>query len=165
MKAPVALARPAGAVPAISLPAGALIWLAFGACVLALLMAGGLHVIVGIQHLSSTSSIFGVLAIAAGVAQTALGAALILHRPTIGLLRAVVVLNAVLVQLYVLNVTVGLPPAIAHSHVTGSQAVWVFTLAWPGPIEWQGLLTLAFETVVLGFCYAAWPPRSERPHR
>ena len=160
MKARVEFARPAVALPRISLFSGAWIWLAFGAFALAQLMAGGLHVIVGIEHLSSSSSSFGLLAIAAGLIQTVLGAVLILRRPTAGRLRTVVVVNALIVQLYLLNITVGLPPAIAHSHIAGSHTVLVFTLAWPGPIEWQGLLTLACEGLVLFFCYLAWPPRS-----
>lgn len=109
----------------------------------ALLIAGGVHVALGFEHAGSN---FGGLAIIAGVSQGALAVALIV-RPSRGLLSAIAMLELVLIQLYVINVTIGLPPVIAHSHVGGTHQILGLTLAWPGVIDGQGLIAKAAEAL------------------
>lgn len=109
----------------------------------ALLAGGGIHLAVGVQHGTST---FGHLSVLAGIAQAAL-AVIVLIRPSGLAFRAVTVLSLVLFQLYIVNITVGLPPLIAHSHVAGTHQLWGFTLAWPGPIDAEGALARLAEVV------------------
>lgn|GEM_PF-3126825 len=105
---------------------------------LAVTLAAGaaMHFVVGVEHSSSN---FGHLSLLAGVAQAGL-AAIVVVRPSGSAHRVVAVLSLVLFQLYLLNVTVGLPPLFAHSHITGTHDLWGFTLAWPGPIDGEGAL-------------------------
>lgn len=112
-------------------------------CALALLLAGSVHVDVGLDHLGSG---FGALSLAIGVAQTTLAAAVSL-RPSALVLNLVVIANLVLIQLYALNVMVGLPPVIGHTHVAGTRDVWGLTLAAPNQVDAQGLAALANEIV------------------
>lgn len=111
----------------------------------ALLVAGGVHVAIGFEHAGSN---FGVLALVAGLSQGALAVALI-ARPSRRLLAAVVVLELMLIQLYLLNVTIGLPPVIAHSHVGGTRQVFGLTLAWPGLVDAQGLIAKGAESLAV----------------
>lgn len=62
-------------------------------------------------------------------------------------LQAVVVINLMLIQLYVLNVTVGLPAPIAHSHLGGDHTVLGLTLAWPGDLDPQGVITQVAQVI------------------
>jgi hypothetical protein len=112
-------------------------------CAFALLLAGGVHVDVGLDHLGSS---FGALSLTIGVAQVTL-AAVVSFRPSALVLHLVVVANLVLIQLYALNVTVGLPPVIAHTHVAGTRDVWGLTLAAPNQVDAQGLAVLVNEIV------------------
>lgn len=116
-------------------------------CALALLLAAGVHVGVGFDHAGSN---FGTLSFLAGVGQAALGT-LVLVRPKSALtLQTALLLSLVLIQLYALNVTVGLPPQIGHSHVGGTHQVWLLTLAWPNVVDVQGLTAVACELVAAG---------------
>lgn len=119
-------------------------------CVAALLVGGGVHLAVGVEHAGSN---FGTLSFLAGIAQGALGV-LVFLRAVDRLWRAVVILNGALIQLYALNVTIGLPPMISHSHVGGNHQVWLFTLAWPGVVDAQGVLAIALE--IVGVVCAMW---------
>jgi hypothetical protein len=110
---------------------------------LALLIAAGIHVVVGFEHSASN---FGLLSLAAGAAQATLGT-LLLVRPSARAFDGIALLSFVLIQLYLVNVTIGLPPAIAHSHVGGTHQVWLLTLAWPGDVEIRGLGTLATQGI------------------
>ncbi len=119
-------------------------------CALALIVAAGLHVAVGFEHPGSN---FGALALAAGAGQLLLGGAVLL-RPSGWSLQLTVISGLILIQLYLVNVTVGLPPLIAHSHIGGTHQMWGFTLAWPGIIDAQGIAAKATEALSVGF--AAW---------
>lgn len=99
-------------------------------------VGAAMHLVVGVEHSSSN---FGHLSLLAGVAQAGL-AAIVIVRPSGSAHRVAAVLSLVLFQLYLLNVTVGLPPLFAHSHITGTHDLWGFTLAWPGPIDGEGAL-------------------------
>lgn len=119
-------------------------------CAVALLLAGGVHMAVGLQHAGSN---FGALSFAAGIAQEALGVLVFLRTADV-LFRAVVILDGVLIQLYALNVTVGLPPMISHSQIGGTHQVWLFTLGWPGVVDAQGLLAIGAE--IVGIVCVMW---------
>ena len=119
-------------------------------CAIALIAAAGLHLAVGLQHPASN---FGALALAAAAGQLALAAA-VLRGPSERLLQLAVLSGLMLIQLYAVNVTVGLPPAIAHSHIGGTHQLWGFTLAWPGILDAQGIAAKATEAISVG-C-AAW---------
>ncbi len=105
---------------------------------------------VGLEHAGSN---FGALSFIAGIAQEALGV-LVFRRASGVVLRAVVILSSVLIQLYALNVTLGLPPLISHNHIGGNHQVWLFTLAWPGVVDAQGVLAVATE--IVGIACAMW---------
>ena len=105
-----------------------------------------LAVAVGLEHAGSD---FGALSLAAALAQAALAAVLFTTRSRV-VLQAVILLNLLFVQLYVLNVAVGLPPAIAHTHIGGTHQLWGMTLAWPGVVEWQGVLAKTTELIAVG---------------
>lgn len=119
-------------------------------CAVALLLAGGMHIAVGLEHAGSN---FGALSFAAGIAQGALGALVFLRAAGVSL-QAVVIMNVALIQLYALNVTLGLPPMISHSHIGGTHQVWLFTLAWPGALDARGVVTVAME--IVGIACAMW---------
>lgn len=123
-------------------------------CGSALIVAAALHVVVGFEHSGSN---FGALALAAGVGQLLLSAA-VLRGPSGWSLQLAIISGLMLIQLYVVNVTIGLPPLIAHSHVGGTHQLWGFTLAWPGVVEWQGIAAKATEALSVG-C-AAWLRRA-----
>ena len=108
-----------------------------------LLVGASIHVFLGFEHAGSS---FGTASFLAGAAQLALAIAVLLRR-SILLLQAVIVIEIALVQLYLLNVTVGLPPAIAHSHQSGDHAVFGLTLAWPGVVETDGVIAVASQIV------------------
>ena len=117
------------------------------ACALALLLAAGVHVGVGFDHAGSN---FGMLSFLAGLAQAALGTLLLARRHSTMTLQTVLLMNLILIQLFALNVTVGLPPQIGHSHIGGTHEVWLLTLAWPNPVDLQGLTAVASEIVAAG---------------
>lgn len=114
-------------------------------CSAVLLIGGGVHLAVGLQHAGSN---FGALSLVAGIAQEALGV-LVFLRAADAVLRAVVILNGMLIQLYALNVTVGLPPMMSHSQIGGNHEVWLFTLGWPGVVDAQGVLAITTEIVAI----------------
>ena len=114
-------------------------------CAAALLLGGGVHIAVGLEHAGSN---FGTLSLIAGLLQETLGALVFLRAADV-ILRAVVVLSGVLIQLYLLSVTTGLPPTIAHIHVGGNHQVWLFTLARPGSLDPQGVLVVATEIAAI----------------
>ena len=120
------------------------------ACALALMLAAGVHVAVGFEHAGSN---FGVLSLAAGAAQGVLGALVLLRRASVTL-QMTLLLNLVLVQLYALNVTVGLPPQIGHSHLGGTHEVWLLTLAWPNAVDLQGVIAILCELFAAGCAVA-----------
>ena len=110
---------------------------------LMLLVGASIHVFVGFEHVGSS---FGTASFLAGAAQLALAVGVLL-RPSTLLLQAIVIIEIALVQLYVLNVTVGLPPAIAHSHQGGDHTILGLTLAWPGLVEMDGVIAVASQIV------------------
>ena len=110
-----------------------------------LFAAGGVHLAVAFDH---TGSAFGVLAFAAGTLQFALGVAAV-ARPSPRLFTGAIVLSLVLAQLYALNVTVGLPPSIAHVHQSGTHIVLGITVSVPNLIDGQGIAALAAETIAV----------------
>ncbi len=107
----------------------------------ALLIAAGVHVAVGFEHAGSN---FGALALAAGATQGAMAVGLMV-RPSRGLLVAIAIFQLICIQLYAINVTIGLPPVIAHSHVGGTHPLFGLTLAWPGVVDAQGVLAKGAE--------------------
>jgi hypothetical protein len=110
-----------------------------------LFAAGGVHLAVAFDH---TGSAFGMLAFAAGSLQLGLGIAAF-ARPSRRLFAGAVVLSLVLAQLYVLNVTVGLPPLIAHAHQSGTHSVLGVTVSLPNRIDGQGIAALAAEAIAV----------------
>lgn len=120
-----------------------------------LLLAAGLfiatcaHLTIAVDH---GLSVFAMLSLCAAAAQALLGMAALL-RPSPHVYRASLFLTIMLIQLYVLNVTVGLPPVIAHTHIGGSHIMLGVTLAWPNSVDGQGVIALCGELVVV-FCAA-----------
>ena len=110
-------------------------------CSGALLLAATAHVIVGTEHAGSN---FGALAVAAGMGQFVLAGCLLVN-PSTAAIQATVVTNLVLIQLYVVNITIGLPPVIAHSHIGGTHEVFGLTLGWPGVADAQGIIAKCSE--------------------
>jgi hypothetical protein len=106
-----------------------------------LLVGAGVHAAVGVQHLPSN---FGVLSILSAVVQLGLAATVTL-RPSPTIYVASVVVSLVLVQLYLVNVTVGLPPVIAHTHTPGTHQLWGVTLASPAPVDGEGVVAKIVE--------------------
>ena len=112
-------------------------------CSVALLFGAGLHLNLGIAHAGSN---FGTLSLFAAAAQLSLGVLIYLRR-TGRAANAVVLLEVVLLQLYLLNVTIGLPPAIAHIHTGGEHVVWGYTFALPGVIDLEGVSAIVTEMI------------------
>lgn len=110
-----------------------------------MLVAASVHVVLAIEH---SASIFAALSIAVAIVQGALGAGALLH-PSQTLYRACIVVSLMMIQLYVLNVTVGLPPFIAHTHVAGTHSVAGLTLAWPNSIDLPGVLAQCSQLLAL----------------
>jgi hypothetical protein len=108
----------------------------------ALTAGGATHLVVGIQH-GMTS--FALLSLAAGALQLGL-AALALESSSPIPRRIALVLALGLIALWGINVTTGLPPLIAHSHMPGTHRLGGLTLAWPGPIDVQGVVAKIAET-------------------
>jgi hypothetical protein len=123
----------------------------------ALLTAGTAHVWVATEH---GMSAFAVMALAAGLAQVGL-AIVSRFRSFEALYRWSVVLSLVLIELYLFNVTVGLPPLIAHTHTAGTHSVLGVTLAMPNAVEPDGLLVQAAQIVTV--LAATFLGRSTRP--
>ena len=108
-----------------------------------LLIAAATHIELALSH---GLSIFAGLAFAAGCAQALLAVVAVL-RPSTVALRATVLLSLVLIQLYALNVTTGLPPVIAHSHVPGTHSLLGLTLADPNTVDPQGVIAQICQLV------------------
>ena len=113
------------------------------ACAGALLIGAGVHAQVGLAHGGTT---FATLSLLAAAAQLALGI-VICFRPVGLIASAALLIELVLLQLYLLNVTVGLPPAIAHSHLAGEHVVLGYTLALPNPVDVDGVIAVVSELV------------------
>ena len=110
-----------------------------------LLTAGTVHLWVATEQ---GLSVFAVMALAAGLAQ--IGLALVSRvRPFEALYRWSVLLSLVLIELYLFNVTVGLPPLIAHTHAAGTHSILGVTLAMPNAIEADGQLAQAAQLVTV----------------
>lgn len=101
-----------------------------------LFVAAGTHVVVAIEH---GSLVFAWLAIAAALAQCLLAAAVLL-RPSPFVYQSSIFLSLMLMQLYVLNVTVGLPPLITHTHLEGTHTLFGIALTWPNRVDAQGVV-------------------------
>jgi hypothetical protein len=112
---------------------------------LGLLVAAATHVAVAIEHGVSP---FAVLAATAAVAQGMLALAA-LTRPSRGVYQLSMLLSLVLMQLYALNITVGLPPLIAHTHDADTHVMFGLTLAEANPVEAQGLLCQGAQLVTV----------------
>jgi hypothetical protein len=128
-------------------------------CSAALLVGAGIHVNLGIVHAGTN---FGVLSMLAAAAQLSLGVGIYLRRQTV-LANLTVLLELVLLQLYVLNVTLGLPSAIAHVHTGGEHVVLGYTLALPGVIDFEGVAAVITE--VTGVASAALMLRGAQARR
>ena len=115
----------------------------------ALVYAGTAHIVLAATHAESS---FGVLVLGAGIVQIAV-AVLALFRPSSGVVLACVIVALVPVELYVLNVTTGLPPLIAHSHVSATRSILGFLVAQPNGIEPADVLVQLVE--LLGAACAA----------
>jgi hypothetical protein len=122
-----------------------------------LLFASAVHLDLAITHAPTA---FALLSLVAGVSQAALGVAAFL-RPTAWAWRASVLVSLVLVQLYALNVTTGLPPLIAHTHLPGTHLVLGLTLANPNAIDLQGLVAQTGQLLAIA-CGALLLSRSSR---
>ena len=109
----------------------------------ALLLGAGLHLNLGVVHAGTN---FGALSLLAAAAQLSLGVGIHLRRAAL-LANLIVLLELVLLQLYLLNVTVGLPPAIAHVHTGGEHVVWGYTFALPGVIDFEGVTAVITEFI------------------
>jgi hypothetical protein len=120
------------------------------ACALALLLAAGVHVSVGFDHAGSN---FGTLSFLAGLVQGALGAFVLVRQNSTIALQSVLLTNLVLIQLYALNVTIGLPAQIGHSHIGGTHEVWLLTLAWPNLVDTQGVIAVVCEIVAIACAF------------
>jgi hypothetical protein len=112
-------------------------------CSAALLLGAGIHLNVGLAHAGSN---FGTLSMLAAAAQLALGVSIFLGRAA-AFTNAAVLLELVLLQLYLLNVTVGLPPIIAHVHTGGEHVVLGYTFALPGIIDLEGVTAVVSEAI------------------
>lgn len=108
-----------------------------------LLFAGGIHLSVAVDHLGTS---FGAPAFAAAVIQLSLGIGVFGIAPRRAC-RAIALISLVLIQLYVLNVTIGLPPLIAHTHVPGSHVVLGVVLSWPNSVDVDGIGACLAEAV------------------
>lgn len=110
-----------------------------------LLITASTHLTLAVEHGAST---FAVLAAIAGGAQAVL-AVIAMRGGARSIAQAAMVLSLVLIQLYVLNVTVGLPPVIAHTHLPGTHVVLGLTLAWPNTIDGQGLVAQFAQAIAV----------------
>lgn len=62
---------------------------------------------------------------------------------------AIATLSLVLLQLYSLDVTIGLPPAIAHAHIAGTHVVLGLTMSWPNTVDLQGVVAVTSEVIAV----------------
>lgn len=106
-----------------------------------LFVAAGIHFAVAFEH---AGSVFGLLAFAAGLGQLGLGIGTFV-RPSSLLFATASLLSLVVIQLFILNVTVGLPPLIAHTHVAGTHTILGITLSRPNALDVQGAAALLCE--------------------
>jgi hypothetical protein len=125
----------------------------------ALLLGAGLHLDLGVVHAGTN---FGALSLLAAAAQLSLGIGIYLRRSDL-LANLIFLLELVLLQLYLLNVTVGLPPAIAHVHAGGEHVVWGYSFALPGVVDFEGVTAVVTE--VMGALSAAVLIRGARSRR
>ena len=107
----------------------------------ALLVAAGVHTAIGLDHGSTN---FGSLAMASAAVQFGLAAAIMLRRSGQAC-RLAVMVSLVLVELYVVNVTTGLPPLVAHSHSGTTHQIFGLILASPAPVDGEGILAKGAE--------------------
>jgi hypothetical protein len=112
---------------------------------LGLLIAAATHFGIAIEHWGTP---FAVLSAGAGIAQGAL-AAVAIARPSRGVYQLSMLLSLVLMQLYAINITVGLPPFIAHTHDEDTHLLFGLTLAEPNPVDAQGLIAQGGQLVTV----------------
>lgn len=112
-------------------------------CSVGLMLGAGVHLNVGITHAGSN---FGTLSLLAAAAQLALGIVIYMRSAAV-VANAVVLLSLVIFEIYLMNVTVGLPPAIAHVHSEGTHELWGYTLALPNAIDLEGVTAVLTEVV------------------
>jgi len=115
-----------------------------------LLIAASTHLTLAVEHGVST---FAVLAAIAGGAQVML-AVIAMRGGARSIAQAAMLLSLVLIQLYALNVTVGLPPVIAHTHTVGTHVVLGIALAWPNTIDGPGLVAQFAQAVAVACAVA-----------
>jgi hypothetical protein len=101
-----------------------------------LLVAAGTHLAVGVGH---TGTIFGALSLGAAVAQCLLAVAVLL-RPSPFVYQASIFLSLTLMQLYALNITIGLPPLMGHADLEGTHRLLGITLTLPNLVDAQGVV-------------------------
>jgi hypothetical protein len=110
-------------------------------CAAALELGAGIHLELAFSHSGSN---FGTASLLAAVAQMALGFAIAMRDRTVAF-RLALVLELWLVQLYLVNVTLGLPPVIAHVHSGGTHEVFGLIFALPGSVDLEGVVAVASE--------------------
>lgn len=110
-----------------------------------LLLASAVHLDLAVTHGLSS---FAVLSLCAGVTQGVLGAAALL-RPSPMVWRASIVVALTLSQLYLLNVTIGLPPLIAHTHAIGAHSFLGVTLALPNAVDLEGVVAQSGQLIAI----------------
>jgi hypothetical protein len=66
---------------------------------------------------------------------------------------AIATLSLILLQLYALDVTIGLPPAIAHAHIAGTHVVFGLVMSWPNTVDLQGVMAVTSEVLAV---VASW---------
>ena len=119
----------------------------------ALLCSASIHAELGITHLPE---VFGAISLLAAMGQIILALG-VLVRPSRVVWQGSLVLSLTLLQLYALNVTIGLPPVIAHTHVPGSHVLFGVTLANPNTLDVQGVAAEICQ-IVAAISAAVSPP-------
>jgi hypothetical protein len=93
-------------------------------------------------------SVFAALSLCAAVAQCLLAAAA-LRRPSPFVYQTCIFLSLMLMELYALNITIGLPPFIAHAHQVGTHTLLGITLATPSAVDAQGIVAQVSQLVTV----------------
>jgi hypothetical protein len=120
-------------------------------------VGAGIHLELAFSHGGTN---FGTASLFAAAAQMVLGFAIALRRSDL-ILRLALTTELVLAQLYVLSVTIGLPPVIAHVHDGRVHEVFGLIFAVPSLMDLAGVLALTSE--ICGAFAAASILRAREP--
>ena len=121
----------------------------------ALIVGGTVHLALVPDHWPTT---FAALSAVAGLMQLAFAIA-VSRAADRRVYPAIATFSLVLLQLYALDVTVGLPPAIAHAHISGTHTVFGLTLSWPNTVDLQGVVAVTSEVIAV---VTAWRVQATR---